>query len=52
LEENLPEGLTVFAFPEQHRRKLRTNNITEGLTREMRRRSRMVSFPMKGLARG
>ena len=52
LEENLPEGFTVFAFPEQHRRKLRTNNITEGLTREMRRRSRMVSFPMKGLARG
>jgi len=46
LEENLPEGFTVFAFPEGHRRKLRTNNITERLTREMRRRSRVVSiFP-------
>ena len=46
LEENLPEGFTVFAFPEPHRRKLRTNNITERLTREMRRRARVVSiFP-------
>jgi len=46
LEENLPKGFTVFAFPEQHRRKLCTNNITEGLTREMRRRARVVSvFP-------
>jgi len=40
LEENLPEGFTVFALPEQHRRKLRTNNITEGLTREVRWRAR------------
>ncbi|MDQ7029606.1 MAG: IS256 family transposase [Ardenticatenia bacterium] len=46
LEENLPEGFTVFGFPESHRRKLRTNNITERLTREMRRRARVVSiFP-------
>jgi len=26
LEENLPEGLTVFALPEHHRRRLRTSN--------------------------
>ena len=46
LETNLPEGFTVFAFPEPHRRKLRTNNTTERLTREMRRRARVVSiFP-------
>jgi len=46
LETNLPEGFTVFAFPEAHRRKLRTNNLTERLTREMRRRARVVSiFP-------
>ena len=46
METNLPEGFTVFAFPEPHRRKLRTNNITERLTREMRRRARVVSiFP-------
>ncbi|HID84466.1 MAG TPA: hypothetical protein EYH28_06065 [Anaerolineaceae bacterium] len=36
----------MFAFPERHRRKLRINNITERLTREMRRRGRVVSiFP-------
>lgn len=46
METNLPEGFTVFAFPESHWRKLRTNNITERLTREMRRRARVVSiFP-------
>jgi putative transposase len=26
LEENVPEGLTVFALPEHHRRRLRTSN--------------------------
>jgi transposase-like protein len=25
LEENIPEGLTVFAMPEKHRRRLRTD---------------------------
>jgi putative transposase len=34
LETNLPEGLTVFSFPEAHRRKLRTNNTLERLNRE------------------
>ena len=46
LEENLPEGFTVFAFPKPHRRRLRTNNVTERLNRELRRRARVVSiFP-------
>ena len=46
MEENIPEGLTVFDFPREHRRKIRTNNITERLNREIRRRARVVSiFP-------
>lgn len=46
LETNLPEGLAVFSFPADHRRKLRTNNALERLNRELERRSRVVSiFP-------
>ena len=46
MEENLPEGLTVFAFPEAHRRLIRTTNGLERLNREIRRRSRVASlFP-------
>ena len=46
METNLPEGLTVFAFPEAHRRKLRTNNTQERLNREIGRRTNVVSiFP-------
>jgi putative transposase len=46
LEANIPEGLTVFAFPASHRRLLRTTNGLERLTREIRRRSRTIGiFP-------
>lgn len=46
MEANLPEGLTVFAFPEAHRKKLRTNNGLERLNREIGRRTDVVSiFP-------
>ena len=46
LETSIPEGLTVFAFPETHRRRLRTANGLERLNREIRRRIRVVSiFP-------
>jgi len=46
MENNLPEGLTVFAFPEAHRRKLRTNNSLERLNREIGRRTDVVGiFP-------
>jgi len=46
LEENIPEGLTVFAFPARHRRFIRTTNGLERLHREIRRRSRVVGiFP-------
>jgi transposase-like protein len=46
LAGNIPEGLTVFAFPADHRRLLRTTNGVERLHREIRRRARVVSiFP-------
>ena len=46
IEENIPEGLTVFSFPEKHRRRLRTTNGLERLNREIRRRTRVaVLFP-------
>jgi transposase-like protein len=43
---NIPEGLTVFSFPGDHRRLVRTTNSVERLHREVRRRARVVSiFP-------
>jgi putative transposase len=46
LAANIPEGLTVFAFPDSFRRLLRTTNGVERLHREIRRRARVVSiFP-------
>jgi transposase-like protein len=46
LEKNIPEGLTVFSFPAAHRRRLRTANGLERLSREIKRRTRVVSiFP-------
>jgi transposase-like protein len=46
LEQNVPEGLTVFGFPAGHRRRLRTNNCLERLNREIKRRTRVASiFP-------
>jgi len=46
LAANLPEGLTVFAFPAAIRKLLRTTNGVERLHREVRRRARVVSiFP-------
>jgi transposase-like protein len=46
LAANLPEGLTVFAFPAAFRKQLRTTNGLERLHREVRRRARVVSiFP-------
>lgn len=46
MEENISEGLTVFSFPEEHRKKLRTNNPLERTNKEVKRRTRVVSiFP-------
>jgi len=46
LEKNVPQGLTVFAFPSAHRRRIRITNGLERISREIRRRTRVVSiFP-------
>jgi transposase-like protein len=46
LEENLPEGLTVFEFPASHRRRLRTTNMLERVNKELKRRTRVATlFP-------
>jgi len=46
MEENVPESLTVFSFPDTHRRSLRTTNGLERLNREIRRRTRVATlFP-------
>ena len=46
LEGNIPEGLTVFSFPEAHRRRIRTVNSLERVCLEIRRRTRVAGiFP-------
>jgi putative transposase len=46
MEANIPEGLVVFQFPEEHRKKIRTTNGLERVNREIYRRTRVVSiFP-------
>jgi transposase-like protein len=46
MENSVPEGLTVFAFPSNRQRKLRTTNGLERLSREIHRRTRVASiFP-------
>lgn len=42
----IPEALTVFGFPEAHRRRLRTSNMVERLSKELKRRTRVATlFP-------
>lgn len=46
MEKNIPEGLTHFAFPEIHHRRIRTSNMLERINKEIRRRTRVVGvFP-------
>lgn len=42
----IPESLEVFALPPQHRRRLRTSNMLERLSREIKRRTAVATlFP-------
>jgi len=46
METDIPEGLTVFEFPAEHRTKIRTTNVLERLNREIKRRTQVASiFP-------
>lgn len=46
MEVNIPEGFTVFSFPREHQRRLRTSNYLERLSQEIKRRTRVVRvFP-------
>ena len=46
MEENIEDTLTVFDFPESHRRRIRTSNTLERLNQEIRRRTRVARlFP-------
>lgn len=46
VRDGTPETLTYYAFPGEHRRRVRTNNPMERIMREIRRRTRVVGcFP-------
>ena len=46
MEENLPEGLTVFALPDGHHKRMRTTNMLERVHEEINRRTRVAGlFP-------
>ena len=46
MEDNLAEGFTVFDFPIEHRRSIRTTNSLERVNKEIRRRTKVVGmFP-------
>ena len=46
IEENIPEGLTVFDFPDDHWVRIRTTNSLERVSQEIKRRTRVVRiFP-------
>lgn len=51
LEESEHEALVYLDFPQNHRKRLRTNNVQERLNREIKRRSRVVQvFPDRNAA--
>lgn len=46
LDANVAESFTVFAFPASHRRRLRTSNLMERISKELKRRTRVATlFP-------
>jgi len=46
MEENIPESPAAFDLPLHHRRRMRSSNLLERLTRELKRRTRVAAlFP-------
>ncbi len=46
LEANVADSFTVFTFPPTHRRRLRTSNLMERVSKELKRRTRVATlFP-------
>lgn len=46
IQNNVPEGLSIFSLPSAHQRRLRTSNSAERLNQELKRRTRVVRvFP-------
>lgn len=46
MEDNIPEGLSVFQFSDGHRKYLRTSNVVERVNKEIKRRTRVACiFP-------
>lgn len=46
LEENLPQGFTVFTLPAAHQQRMRTSNALERVNQELKRRTRVARvFP-------
>ena len=46
MEDNLPQGLTIFELPRSHQTRMRTTNALERVNQELRRRTRVARmFP-------
>jgi len=46
METNITEGFTIFSFPQEHWKKLRTSNLAERVNKEIKRRTKIVGiFP-------
>ena len=46
MEENIQEGLTIFSYPREHWKKMRTSNLAERCNKEIKRRTKVVGiFP-------
>ena len=51
IDEDIEQCLSVLAFPEEHQKSLRTNNLMERLNEEIRRRDRVIGiFPNEASA--
>ena len=46
MDENLPQGFTVFTLPAAHQQRMRTSNALERVNQELKRRTRVARvFP-------